>query len=134
MLAGLEAERRQCRRAVLTLCAFGGAGGDYNAAVQLVASAARQARSRAHRERSADEVADELERARQMARGIVRDHWRAVQAVATKLLARQRLAGPEILRLALQRDGRLRARRQQAQRCERRLVTGLGRIGQRAQA
>jgi hypothetical protein len=116
MLGGLEAERRRSRRSVLALCAFGGAGGDYNAAVALVASARwRGAGQRAH-EPTVDQIADELEGARRVARAIVADHWRATMALAWALFDRKRLSGAEIRRIATQRDSKLRQRHEQARR------------------
>jgi len=93
MLAGLEAERRRSHRSVLELCAFGGAGGDYNAAVALVATSRRAPPD-------ADAVAREIEAARKLSRDLVARHWRAVLAVAAELCARKQLSGAEIARLA----------------------------------
>lgn len=129
MLGGLEAERRRSRRSVFALCAFGGAGGDYNAAVALVASSRRRGAGPKAEEPTVEQVTEELELARRVARGLVRDHWGATMGLARALFDRKRLSGAEVLRLATHRDGKLLARHAEARRRAREChgVRGAGR-------
>lgn len=111
MMGGLEAERRRTRRSILDLCAFGGAGADYNAAVRL--AAAHVGPSSAV---TTEAVEAEIEQGRQLARDLVRKHWRAVDAVARALYRHGVLPGGDILRVAVAVDPRLKPARARRRR------------------
>jgi hypothetical protein len=118
---GVEAERRVCRASVHELLGRAGAG-DLAVVADLLDGSYGpwpDAPEPVRRMRDSEE-----EEARCIARALVREHWRAVEAVARALERRGRLAGEAVFRIATRASPGLARTRRPGKATARRPVRG----------